>query len=204
MKTVRGESQLLKSTIIHDMPALSVNILNAKNDVLQGEISTWTLRFTNLGNAPATNLVMKTNLPWVYVKSASDDEKEVNENQVTSNCIGPTGTCIRLLSPKNDLLSGNVEESKMNVINPGETVELEIIVRASGNIDRHELLFMFRYELDTDDKKQVPSKVQYRYVRKYEVITIRPSLNLTASFMPSYWEKNEYILSVEVRQAAHF
>ena len=86
----------------------------------------------------------------------------------------------------------------INVIHPGESAEVDVHVRASGG-GKHELYLLFRYESHKDDGgNKLLGKQKHRYVKKVVPIAVFPSLNLSASLMPSYWEKNEHVLSVEV------
>ena len=72
---VRAEPILLKATVKRDMPCLTAQLIKSGSDsndepLLQGQNGTWILRLSNMGTAPASNIVLKTNLPWVKIPSA--------------------------------------------------------------------------------------------------------------------------------------
>lgn len=191
---MRGEPQLLKSEVSHDMPTLVLDIVKAKTSVLQGEIHKWRVRLTNIGSAPTSNIVMKTNVPWTSIDPANG-EGEIDEYSARSHCIGPSGTSMSLPISKTESESTNTQK---DVIYPGESAEVDINVRAFGG-GRHDLYLLVRYELHENGETKQVLKTPFRYVKKVISIAVYPSLNLSASLMPSYWEKNEHILSVEVR-----
>jgi len=200
----RGESYLLKSKIEHDMPSLTVDIVphGGKGDatVLQGQISSWTLRISNLGTAPASNVTLKTNAPWMNI--AQTNRKET---RATSHCIGPSGTLMRLPLEKKTAEDGidNDDYVKSDVISPGQTVEVPVHVRTSGG-GRQELYMLFRYELSNGDvvstalNSSSPSSSKQKWLRKMISVPVYPSLTLSAVLMPSYWKKREHILSIEM------
>lgn len=213
----RGTPHLLESVISHDMPDLSIDVLNTKSSMLQGEIAVWNLRITNIGTAPATNIVMKTNLPWVALISDKQTQNYDGDAKYKSrgNCVGPTGTLSRLTLRTNAEKEDSTTTITTDVINPGETVTVPIRVRVSGNGSsnhKHKLYLLFRYEVLTSSlsesqvsgsnnfiKKYTKRKHElHRHVRKIIPVLILPSLSLSASLMPSYWDKNEHILSVDV------
>ena len=141
---------ILKAKIDGDMPCLTAELVrNASTTIpselilLDGQISSWSIRITNLGNAPASNVALKTNLPWVNIvnhdSSHSGISAEEREAQATSRCIGPTGTMMRL--PLDDK---NLREP--GAIHPGETVDIPIQLRTSGS-SKQEFYMLYRYEL---------------------------------------------------------
>ena len=225
---VRGQSTLLKSTIEEDMPSLAVDILSASatssergsergeggdnGAVLQGQISHWTLRITNCGTAPACNVTLKTNVPWINVCSSrketesrlfeTEGEREdcAFEQRATSHCIGPSGTLMSLpltMSPEAEIVDG--------IIHPGECIDIPVLVRTSGG-GRQEFYMLFRYELwrggQEVSAQPLPNtsnlKPKFRWLRKMISVPVYPSLTMTASLMPSFWKKSEHVLSVEV------
>ena len=78
---VRGESFLLKSNVERGMPCLTVDLVEAAptahDAVMQSQVGDYVLRVSNVGTAAATNLTLKTNLPWLNVLDR--DEQEVRK-----------------------------------------------------------------------------------------------------------------------------
>lgn len=178
---VRGESLVLKSTISVDMPCVTAELVKRSSSssttsspvvtsddggpLLEGQISHWTIRLRNIGSAPASQLIVKTNLPWINIPSKRSGDKvapEVREGQATSYCIGPTGT----------LMSLPLEGSHLKVagtIHPGETVDIPIQIRTSGSGRRH-FYMLYRYAL-YDDESQQSSRT--RWLRKMYEVPVR-------------------------------
>ena len=209
LSSVRGESFLLKSKIEHDMPNISVDIIpghsnNAGQDaVLQGQLSNWILRISNLGPAPATNLTLKTNAPWINIcsKDLHNRTDRESEYKATSHCVGPSGTLMNLPLPHRK--SNNQSKSKFRgAIHPGQTIEIPVQVRTSGG-GKQEFYMLFRYELlEEDDNTFISStSSKCRWLRKMMSVAVHPSLTVTASLKPSYWKKREHILSIEVNSS---
>lgn len=194
---VRGESMLLKSKIEVDMPCLTAQLVKRGNDafntiatdggpLIEGQISPWTIRLRNVGNAPASAVVLKTSLPWVNILSSSQDilTAEEQEAQATSQCLGPTGTLISL-----PIKGHNLKES--GKIFPGESVDIPIQMRTSG-IGKLEFYMLFRYELwDPMGKSS-----RHRWLRQMYELPVYPSLNLSAKVKTSFWKGSEQILSI--------
>jgi hypothetical protein len=191
--SVRGESSLLKSRIECDMPRLAAAIrpyqTNSSNSdvVLQGQITRWMLTLKNYGTAPASNITLKTNIAWINIL---DKQHETSNNihgkdpycDKTSYCIGPSGTLMKI-------------PLDSDVLMPGGTVEIPVEVRTSGG-GRQEFYMLFRYELQTN--LQLPHNIKVRWLRKMFYVPVYPSLTITASLMPSYWKKDDHLLSLEV------
>ena len=89
----RGESLLLRSKVEREMPSLKVTITpdeTSQTTVLQGQTSRWKLKISNVGYAPASNIMLKTNAPWLNMTQSN--ESSTDENAPTSYCVGPSGT----------------------------------------------------------------------------------------------------------------
>ena len=183
----RSDPVLLKSKVEDDMPRLSASLIASQagdgGRFVQGEISSWTLRVSNLGTAPASKLSLKTNVPWIKVRSLAGPGK-FPEHEPTSCCIGPSGTLLSLA------LEGEGLQSP-GIIQPGEQVDIPIDIRTDGDIQQH-FYMLFRYELVGG------AKSSHRWLRQMVVVPIYPSLKFTASLKPSTWAKAEYNLSVEI------
>ena len=113
MNKARGKSVYLKAKIERDMPCLTAELIKRfpadspsgvsdDGPMLLGQISMWTIRLRNVGNAPATGLVLKTSLPWIdMVENEKDAAKSIltlseKESRSISRCIGPSGTLMAL------------------------------------------------------------------------------------------------------------
>mmetsp|Transcript_30972 Transcript_30972/g.35794 ORF Transcript_30972/g.35794 Transcript_30972/m.35794 type:complete len:256 (+) Transcript_30972:427-1194(+) len=242
------------------MPWLDLSIRDVKDTVLEGEVCRWTLKLTNRGSAPATNIYLKTNLPWLSLEldtppsdipdqhEAGGENTGTNEYEATSYCVGPSGSLMQI----------PIERLMMNretmVVNPGETLEISIRARIDSSAPgvgvgvgvggavngpgvvsathkmgvsgiKRQLYMLVRYDkqpnrvseesdesrnnrgteststtkIRFDEAKKTPPKPEYRFVKKVVEFTVYPSFTLSASVMPSYWNKTEHILSIEKR-----
>lgn len=172
---VRGESLVLKSKIAVDMPCVTAELVKRASPtatssvvntddgpLLDGQISSWTLRLRNVGSAPACQLLLKTNLPWINIRQQAIDQGESEEeleSRATSHCIGPTGTLMGLP------LEGDALK-ETGTIHPGETVDIPIQIRTSGT-GKQRFYMLYRYALYADDPAE---SSRTRWLRKmYEV-----------------------------------
>ena len=272
---------MLTSIITPKMPWLDLSIQNVKDTVLEGEVCRWTLKLTNRGSAPATNIYLKTNLPWLSLEldtppsdipdpDARGSKHTVDKYKATSYCEGPSGSLMQI--PIEQLMMNRVDAGRGNgfvtdgpssststpnretVVNPGETLEISIRARIDSSAPgvgvgvgvggakmggssgiKRQLYMLVRYDKHikprmcvleesesrnnrgTDsvsttkirfDKnetvKKTPPKPEYRFVKKVVEFTVYPSFTLSASVMPSYWNKTEHILSIEVSRNGVF
>lgn len=182
--------------------------------LLEGQVSSWTIRLRNVGNAPASSITLKTNLPWVNIVSTENEllTAEEQEAQATSRCLGPTGTLMSL-----PLTGETLKETGR--MHPGEYVDIPIQIRTSGS-GREGFYMLFRYELWS----AMGDVYRHRWLRQmYEVPVsqscfnqmywyvlpqfnsmtclsqVFPSLDLSSKVKASFWNCKEQILSVEVR-----
>lgn len=190
---IPADSSALCCNIGCNMPNLHVNVLRksklTKESLLQGQVNKWFLRVSNIGTAHATNLFLKTNLPWLNVLNTNSATQAV-ENPV-SYCIGPTGTMFRLPL--------TCKESPMNcTLAPGETIDIPIEIRTSGG-GKQDFYMLFRYELfeKSTSSNLYPKMPQVRWLRKMSSVAVCPSLTMAASITP-FPGKEDYILSVEI------
>jgi hypothetical protein len=177
---------ICRSIVEGKMPCLKVVITSDQatpSTVLQGQILSWKLKVSNVGYVPATNIMLKTNGPWLNMANAAD--KAVPLEAPTSFCVGPSGTLMKVpLSNSN----------QSDVLHPGESIEIPVTIRTSG-VGRQDFHFLFRYEVWSD----IPQPVcLHRWARKLVSVTVYPSITMSASLMPSYSKNGEHILSVEV------
>lgn len=171
------------------MPSLKITISpnkSAPSTVLQGQTSCWNLKLANVGYAPAKNIILKTNAPWLNISASTSETSD--EDAPTSFCIGPSGTLIRI-----PLL--NTIQS--DVLLPGESIEMPVAIRTSGG-GRQDFYMLFRYELWGEENSPSGSVSCHRWARKLLSIPVYPSITMSASLMPSYSSNGEHILSVEV------
>lgn len=136
-----------------------------------------------MGTAPACNITLKTNVPWINI-TENTGGTSANEGHATSHCVGPSGTLMALP------IKGGKEDG---LINPGETVDIPVLARLSGS-GKQEFYMLYRYELFDPTLTTARS----RWLRKMMDVPVYPSLTFSASLMPSFWQKAEHILSVEV------
>eukprot|EP00547_Thalassionema_nitzschioides_P005452 CAMPEP_0194202854 /NCGR_PEP_ID=MMETSP0156-20130528/2775_1 /TAXON_ID=33649 /ORGANISM="Thalassionema nitzschioides, Strain L26-B" /LENGTH=1887 /DNA_ID=CAMNT_0038928459 /DNA_START=174 /DNA_END=5837 /DNA_ORIENTATION=- len=217
----RAPPVLLKSNVQAGMPRLKAtwehtnsrsglddNNNRSNSSWLPGEVTHWTLRLENMGTAPCQSVTLKTDVPWIHVlqqqqqdSAADDDDPELIG---TSSCIGPSGTLLALRFGGGD---------DNNILLPGQVVNIPFTMRASTNTEakatttkwnkrKQDLYFLFRYEFETtttaSSSKKKKKKNQHRWLRQMCTVSMAPSLTLSASVMPSYWERTEHILSVEI------
>ena len=172
------------------MPSLKVTLTpdeSEQSTVLQGQTSRWKLTLTNVGYAPACNVILKTNAPWLNMSDVSNEAS--SDDSPTSFCIGPSGTLMKVPLEKT---------KKPNILQSGETIEIPVAIRTSGG-GRQEFYMLFRYELWSEDNSASSLVPRHRWARKLLSVPVYPSITMSASLMPSYSNKGEHILSVEVR-----
>jgi hypothetical protein len=130
--------------------------------------------------------MLKTNAPWLNIKDETGQES--NEESCTSHCVGPSGTLMKVPFK----VSGNDD-----VLQPGETIEVPVFIRTSGG-GRQDFYMLCRYELWKKDKGANDTSPRHRWARKLLSVPVYPSITMSASLMPSYSNKGEHILSVEL------
>jgi hypothetical protein len=192
---VRGEPTLLKAKVERGMPCLKADLVRLNSTVsdengplLEGEVSKWVLRLTNVGTAPARNVFLKTNLPWLCIESDSLQEREASsEFSGLPFCVGLSGTLFRVFSDANPGSNG--------AIAPGESTDLRVRIRATGT-GRQDFYMLFRYELSDDASSTSSSR--FRWLRKMVEVPVYPSLTVSAFVYPSAAELDCHILSLEV------
>lgn len=181
------------------MPSLSVHLIpndqKCSNSVLQGQVSSWVLHISNLGTTPACNVTLKTNIPWINILHPNRSSNGIDTS--TSFCVGPSGTLLRMPLE----LYQNKRSMNKEILLPGETVEIPVQVRTFGG-GKQELYMLFRYEAVKPESfsKEANTTESFRWLRKMISLSVSPSLTFTASMVPSYWRKNEHILTIEVGQ----
>ena len=195
---VRGESLVLKSRVERAMPCLTADLIQPLTSanvgdagpLLQGQVSKWNLRLSNVGTAPAKSITVKTNLPWITVwdggESRGSKSSEEIERQATSNSVGPSGTMLYLPIDGFGLkVDGEIQ--------PGETVDVAVDLRTTGG-GKQDFYMLFRYEsVDGTD-----ASVQHRWLRKMLEVSLYPSITLNASLIPSFTNESEHLLSVDI------
>lgn len=191
---VRAPSNLLRSKIDGTMPYLAFDIvrdeeIKSNSLLLQGQLSKWKIRISNQGAAPANNVTLKTNLPWINI--LLEHGVIVDEKAAVSHCIGPSGTMMQL--PLNRFSNSG----KVGVLNPGQTVEVPIEIRTFGS-GNQDFYMLFRYELFDKILSPKHQSSRHRYFRTMFTIPVYPSITLTASIIPSFKKQNEHILSIDI------
>jgi len=187
---IRAESLLLKARIEGGMPCLRAELISTLSSsgapALQGQISRWNLRLSNVGTAAASSVFMKTNMPWVSINLGARRQVDSGD-ELKSLCVGPTGTLMELPIRGDEL---NCEGQ----IQPGEIIEVPIDIRTSG-AGRQEFYVLFRYMLADEDGS---TTTKHRWLRKMFEVPVYPSLTLAAKVAPSHLTPGESILSVEL------
>ena len=124
--------------------------------MLEGQISMWTIRLRNVGNAPASGLFLKTNLPWIDIvdNEISSSEKcmtiEEKESRAISRCLGPSGTLMSIP------VKGNID--------PNQTFDIQVRVRTSGE-KKQDFYMLYKYDIVTNLAEK-DSKRRSRWLRK--------------------------------------
>uniref|UniRef100_A0A7S1YLX7 TPPC8 C-terminal Ig-like domain-containing protein n=1 Tax=Grammatophora oceanica TaxID=210454 RepID=A0A7S1YLX7_9STRA len=186
----RAKPVLLKSRIEQDMPRLTVSLVSTRYSptedestasTLHGQVSKWNLRVCNIGTATASNLVLKTNVPWINIPTG---RRRMSEDDATSTCIGPSGTLLKL---------GRAYER----LEAGETMEIPVQIKTTSSImgqeKKEDLYMLYRYEFDEPST----GATKQRWLREMVEVRVSPAVSLTATLMPSFWAKSEHIVSVE-------
>jgi ER-Golgi trafficking TRAPP I complex 85 kDa subunit len=190
---VRADPVLLKCKVERGMPCLTMSLVpkdphhTSSQVMVHGQVSTWTLRLANVGTAAATNVTLKSNLPWINILEDHDSSMSPQslENRATSFCVGPTGTLMSL--PIRGSHAG--AEGR---IKPGEVAEIDIQIRANTS-GRSNLYLLFRYEL----LDQASPTVRHRWTRTMFEMSVYPSLSFSATSLPSY-SGGEHLISLEL------
>jgi hypothetical protein len=86
----------------------------------------------------------------------------------------------------------------LGVLHPGQTAEVPVVIRTSGG-GRQDFYMLFRYELWCEQHATSNPIPRRRWTREILSIPVYPSITMSASLMPSYSNKGEHILSIEVR-----
>lgn len=191
---VRAEPTLLKAKVERGMPCLKAELVQAAHTgaddhgpVLQGQVSSWILRLTNVGTAPAINVYLKTNLPWVCIGTEDDQLLDsALEAARRPCCIGPSGTLFQIPIAEN--LKGG------EFIDKGESIDIPMRIRATGS-GHQSFYLLFRYELFEDSLNASP---RYRWLRKMIAVPVYPSIAVSASISSSASPLDHHILSLEV------
>lgn len=151
------------------MPCLTAYLIKSNTSLttddeilLDGQVSAWKIRMSNVGKAPATNISLKTSRPWVSIVETTPIPSFSTEDRdaaATSRCVGPSGTLMTI-----PIRGNNLEEE--GVLHPGETVEIPILLRTSGG-GKREFYMLYRYERkDSLDR----SSENFRWLKRmYEV-----------------------------------
>ena len=174
------------------MPNLQVQMIprnsssSVKSPMLQGQVTEWSMRITNQGNAPAQNVFLKTNVPWINI--LHNEEKDSLFS--TSSCLGSSGTLMQIPLIGDELLENNS-------LKPGRTTDIPIQIRTSGG-GKQDFYMLFRYEKYHESSDKSAPKV--RWLRNMVSVAVYPSLTVAASLIPSYNDNNDYVLSLEVRR----
>jgi hypothetical protein len=124
-------------------------------------------------------------MPWIRIES-SGRPSGAGEAAPSPHCVGPSGT----------LLAIPVQDANLKTegsIHPGEIVNVPILIRSAIG-GKQDFYMLYRYEMLNSTGR--PSKC--RWLRKMVEVPVYPSLTFTASLMPSFWEKREHLLSVEM------
>ena len=190
---VRGESFLLKSSVKQAMPSLTVDLVpcgeapatvsDEMGPAIESQHRQWTLRISNVGTAPASNLSLKTNVPWMMITNPAPDVWDQSRRQV-STIIGPTGTLMAV-----PLEGSSLKEQ--HKIYPGESLLVDVDIRPSTS-GKQDFYMLFRYELADE------VSMQHRWLKKMFTVPVYPSLNVTASLAPAFAGCDEFVLSLEV------
>ena len=191
----------MKAKVDVDMPCLTAELARCTEKrglisdnttvLLEGQVSSWSITLRNVGNAPASKIFLKTNLPWVNIISSDSEEVALSavdrESLATSKCIGSTGTLMKV-----PIKDSHLKEN--GVLYPGETVQIFVQIRTSGT-GKQDFYMLYKYDLfdRTSEAKRT------RWLKRMYEVQVYPSLSLNASIITSSWETNEHLMAVEVR-----
>jgi len=199
MNKVRGESMYLKSKVEGNMPCLTAELIKRFPDdspvvamdggpMLEGQISMWTVRLRNVGNAPASGLFLKTNLPWIDIvdNEISSSDKcmtiEEKESRAISRCLGPSGTLMSIP------VKGNID--------PNQTFDIQVRVRTSGE-KKQDFYMLYKYDIVTNLAEK-DSKRRSRWLRKMYEVPVFPSLTFNVSPLNTTFQEDEVLVAVEL------
>ncbi len=202
---IRGPRTTLKSIISDRRPLLHVDVkldaaftynavTGCASSMLQGEVSKGSFFLRNIGRAPAFRIFLKTNTPSICLSSEAEDfDRAGYEKMATSNCVGPSGTLMQLLPDR--------------VLEPGDFVEVPFLLKAGGG-GTQELYCLVSYEpYGMYPNLAAPFSFKNNCIRttkKLLDLFVYPSLTVTASVIPSFCDKGESVLSLEVSKVTYF
>ena len=186
------------------MPQITVDFLQIKPFILQGEVTKFTLRLTNTGSAPACNVHLKMNVPCICLCTSSSSG---DTNNACDGCIGPSGTLFKLplLIPTTGAAhTVSTDMLKLeDVLQPNESIDIPCKLRVDHGGGKQDIYFLLRYELFTKSEHHssknwgnLPTfssnvshnpkkkKAKHRFLRKLLSLAVYPSFDIHASIMP--------------------
>eukprot|EP00968_Pinguiococcus_pyrenoidosus_P000494 scaffold30_cov255-Pinguiococcus_pyrenoidosus.AAC.28 len=165
------------------MPCVGLKFVQSPENVLQGELVDVDLEITNYGNTTATDLLLKTSLPWLRLR---DNVQSPHSGDTLPG--GLLGTSATTLCLGRDL-------------HAGESVHVPAIVRGSGGgLQTLRLILKYFPEHGQDTVGGNPGSGQRpaRYMRHIEEICVHPSAAISAEVQPAVDDTSQYILTLEV------
>ena len=154
-------------------------------EVLSGQTA---LLVGNVGNAPASGLFLKTNLPWIDIvdNEISSSDKcmttEEKESRAISRCLGPSGTLMSIP------VKGNID--------PNQTFDIQVRVRTSGE-KKQDFYMLYKYDIVTNLAEK-DSKRRSRWLRKMYEVPVFPSLTFNVSPLNTTFQEDEVLVAVEL------
>ncbi len=149
----RAPCKMLYSAVVGAMPCLVCTLSGIDSTILQGEMVSARLRVQNIGPAPAGNLLLKSNMPWL---SLDDLKPKITS---TSEVGGPTSDSIPNLRHESSIGngfneciinyavggSGTLFAPPIGPLMPGEVLELPMRLRPRES-GKKILVLLLRYK----------------------------------------------------------
>lgn len=178
----RAPDTSLTFDICGSMPWLSLHVSGLPDSVLQGEVVSGSLTIKNCGQAGASNIFLKANVPWLYVGAEPLDgnSSALLGALPTASLLGSSGTVICV-------------GRDGVVLGAGAEVNLPVRLRGVGG-GKQTLKFLLQYSPEDSTGQATPHTI--RYVRHAWEVCVLPSLHMFATVTQLANAPGEYVLSI--------
>ena len=102
---------------------------------LHGEVRRGILELANIGRAPASDMLVRCNLPWIAVGGEIGINSPKGNVSVTHSALGASGLSWRAIDVRGNPM----------VLGRGESASLPVLFRAQGAGGKHQLQFLVQY-----------------------------------------------------------
>jgi hypothetical protein len=180
---LRAPQPALHAAVVCAMPCLKCTLSGLPPSLLQGEIIQIQLQIENVGHADAEGIMIKSNMPCISL--AGHPCSTSDSNLPSGGALGASGTVFYPL---------------LGTIAPGKSAQVSLWLkgRSSG---QQALTLLVRYKRPVEENLASAPKSVLNFERFVPVSTdfcVLPSLSVSASVLPSYSARGEYVLRLEL------